>query len=201
VIAAAILCVGLLTAWGCLALWFQAPGGRLPRSAGTILRGLAVCLWGSFGVVVVVALTQGVAALGLAGFGLVFTALLLYRIRMPVAEIRSLLLSYVDAANELARNPRFYNTITANCTTIIYQLTRRIVGHLPLDFRLLLSGYLPAYVYEVGGLDTRYSLEELRTLGRITERAKESDRRDTFSADIRRGVPAVEPAGEARTMP
>ena len=59
VIAAAILCVGLLTAWGCFALWFQAPGGRLPRGLGTILRSLAVCLWGLFGIVIVVALTQG----------------------------------------------------------------------------------------------------------------------------------------------
>jgi hypothetical protein len=68
-------------------------------------------------------------------------------------------------------------------------MAKRIVGHLPLDYRLLLSGYLPGYVYKVGGLDTRYSLEELRTRGRITERAKESDRRPTFSADIRAGIP------------
>jgi hypothetical protein len=308
VIAAAILCVGLLTAWGCFALWFQAPGGRLPRGLGTVLRGL----WGLFGVVIVVALTRGVVAISLAGFGLVFAALLLwwrqilpsndrewadevarmttgvvdadrvtlrnvrhfdwrtrtdytrrwetrvydlrglnsldmvlsywsmpaiahvlisfgcffkefelsiiacderdvirvrtnvrgeddylYRIRMPVAEMRSLFLSYVEAANELVRQPRFYNTLTANCTTIIYQMTKRIVGHLPLDYRLLVSGYLPSYVYKVGGLDARYSLEELRARGRITDRAKESDRLDTFSADIRQGVPPVEPTPEA----
>jgi hypothetical protein len=78
VIAAAILCVGLLTAWGCFALWFQAPGRRLPRGLGTILRGLAVCLWGWFGIVIVVALTRGVVALSLAGFGLVFAALLFW---------------------------------------------------------------------------------------------------------------------------
>jgi hypothetical protein len=75
-------------------------------------------------------------------------------------------------------------------------MTKRIVGRLPLDYRLLFSGLLPAYVYEVGGLDTRYSLQELRARGRITERAKESDRRTTFSADIREGVPPVEPSTE-----
>ena len=117
----------------------------------------------------------------------------LYRIRMPVDDIRSLFLAYVSQANDVARKPRFYNTITANCTTIIYHMAKRIVGHLPLDYRLLLSGYLPGYVYKVGGLDTRYSLEELRALGRITERAKQSDRRPTFSADIRAGIPPLEP--------
>ncbi len=115
----------------------------------------------------------------------------LYRIRLPVPAIRSLFLAYVNQANEVARTPRFYNTITANCTTIIYHMAKRIVGHLPLDYRLLLSGYLPSYVYKIGGLDSRFSLEELRARGRITERAKKSDRRDTFSADIREGIPPV----------
>ena len=117
----------------------------------------------------------------------------LYRLRMPVDDIRSLFLAYVGQANDVARKPRFYNTVTANCTTIIYHMMKRIVGHLPLDYRLLLSGYLPGYAYKVGGLDTRYSLEELRVLGRITERAKDSDRRPTFSADIRAGIPPLEP--------
>ena len=123
----------------------------------------------------------------------------LYRIRMPVDEIRSLFLAYVSQANDVARKPRFYNTVTANCTTIIYHMAKRIVGHLPLDYRVLLSGYLPGYVYKVGGLDTRYPLEELRTFGRITERAKESDRSPSFSADIRAGIPPLEPA--VRVLP
>jgi hypothetical protein len=76
-----------------------------------------------------------------------------------------------------------------NCTTLVYQMMKRIVGRLPLDYRLLFSGYLPEYVYRVGGLDRRYSLEELRERGRITERAKKSDRNESFSADIRRGIP------------
>jgi Domain of unknown function (DUF4105) len=115
----------------------------------------------------------------------------LYRIKLPEAEIRSLFLAYIAEANSLARTPRFYNTITSNCTTLVYHLAKHIVGHLPLDIRLLLSGYLPEYVYGVGGLDTRHPLEELRARGRITERAHESDRSESFSADIRIGVPVL----------
>ena len=101
-------------------------------------------------------------------------------------------LAYVDAANRLVDTPRFYNTITANCTTIIYQMVTRIVGRLPLSPRLLLSGYLPEYVHAIGGLDQRYSVSELRALGHITERARAADRSDAFSAEIRRGIPELD---------
>jgi hypothetical protein len=117
----------------------------------------------------------------------------LYRVRMPVSAMRSLFLGYVEEANTLARVPRFYNTITVNCTTLVYQMMQRIVGYLPLSYRLILSGYLPKYVYNVGGLDQRYSLQELRARGRISERAREADRSDDFSADIRRGIPSLGP--------
>jgi hypothetical protein len=115
----------------------------------------------------------------------------LYRIRMPTADMRSLFLAYVAQANELVHTPRFYNTVTVNCTTLIYHMMKRIDGSLPLDYRLLLSGYLPSYVYKVGGLGRRYTLEQLRSFGRITERARAADHSNTFSADIRRGVPAA----------
>jgi hypothetical protein len=113
----------------------------------------------------------------------------LYRLQLPQRAMRLLFLGYVGEANRLVDSPRFYNTITVNCTTLVYQMMNRIVGRLPLDYRLLFSGYLPGYVYRVGGLNRRCSLEELRERGRIVERAKESDRSESFSADIRRGIP------------
>lgn len=113
----------------------------------------------------------------------------LYRLRMPVSAMRSLFLAYIDEANSLLLTPRFYNTITINCTTLVYHMINRIVGYLPLSYRLILSGYLPEYVYQVGGLDQGHTLEELRTLGQITDRARIADRSGTFSADIRKGIP------------
>lgn len=116
----------------------------------------------------------------------------LYRLQLPAAAMRSLFLGYVGEANSLVHTPRFYNTVTVNCTTLVYHMMKRIVGRLPLDYRLLFSGYLPGYVYGVGGLDRRYSLDQLRRGGRITERARQADRSDTFSADIRRSVPGID---------
>jgi len=122
----------------------------------------------------------------------------LYHIRMPAEHMRSLFLAYVNEANTLVNTPRWYNTITVNCTTLVYHMMNRIVGTLPLDYRLLFSGYLPEYVYEVGGLDPRYSLEQLRAFGRITERARAADQSATFSQDIRQGIPPL-PPGPPRT--
>ena len=43
----------------------------------------------------------------------------LYRVRAPIENIRRLFLEYVRAINELAERPRFYDTLTTNCTTTI----------------------------------------------------------------------------------
>ena len=113
----------------------------------------------------------------------------LYALRLPRAAMRSLFLGYLQEANQLPETPRFYNTVTVNCTMLVYHMMRRIVGHLPFSYRVLFSGYLPQYVYRVGGLDHRYALAELTRLGRVKERALAADQSSTFSKDIRRGVP------------
>src|SRR5690606_18133166 len=67
----------------------------------------------------------------------------LYPVRMPVPAMRALFKSYVARANQLTIEPRFYHTLTANCTTLVYDMVRPLVPGLPLDIRLILSGYLP----------------------------------------------------------
>lgn len=113
----------------------------------------------------------------------------LYRIDMPRPVMRELLLSYVEQANTLVERPRFYNTLTANCTTIVFDMVQSIIGGLPVDHRLLLTGYLPGYVQDIGGLQQGYSLDALRNRGRITGRARQADEAADFSRQIRQGVP------------
>ena len=117
----------------------------------------------------------------------------LYRINMSHQAMRQLLLAYVEQANQLKQEPRFYNTITANCTTIVFAMVQHIIGGLPMDYRLILSGYLPEYVNAIGGLQAGFSLEQLRSAGRITDRAKAADQDPDFSAKIRHGVPGYNP--------
>jgi len=109
----------------------------------------------------------------------------LYPLRMGKPAMRALFLSCVHAANELAVTPKFYNTISFNCTTIVYRMARQIDPGLPRDIRLLLTGYLPGYLHEMGAVDRSVSVEVLRQRGRITERARSSTTED-FSWAIRR---------------
>ena len=123
-------------------------------------------------------------------------AVYLYRLQMSQANVRALFLEYLHAANELRRTPRFYNTLTSNCTTIVFELARLIAPALPADYRLLLSGHFAEYIHDLHGLTPGHRYAELQALGHINERALASDASgDDFSMSIRQGVPGV-PADE-----
>lgn len=117
----------------------------------------------------------------------------LYRIHMPEGAGRELFVAYVDAANRLQTTPRFYHTLTANCTTIVFQMARRIVPGLPMDYRQLLSGYLPEYLYKLDALRGAASAAEYRRRGRYTDRARATTDPAEFSRNIRQGVPGIAP--------
>ncbi|MBO1114014.1 DUF4105 domain-containing protein [Bordetella petrii] len=116
----------------------------------------------------------------------------LYRVQMAPDDMRALFAEYINQANRLTERPRFYNTLTANCTTLVYRMVNRIVAGLPLDYRLLASGYLPEYLYDLGALRGAGSLQEYRRRGRYTERARDTASPLPFSRRIRAGVPGIE---------
>ncbi len=119
----------------------------------------------------------------------------LYRVGLTPQARRELFLAYLDEADRLRQTPEFYNTLTSNCTTIVFDMVDKIVPGLPRDIRLILSGYLPEYVYDIGGLDTSHPLEFLRSRGYIDPRAREipyNAGSEAFSRAIRDGVPAAD---------
>ena len=113
----------------------------------------------------------------------------LYRLRIAPHVRKELFLAYINEANELVKQPRFYNTLSGNCTTIVYQMMHHLIQGLPWDYRLLLTGYLPSYVQEQGGLQAKGDLQYLKEHGRITDKAKAAAGQRDFSALIRQGVP------------
>ena len=113
----------------------------------------------------------------------------IYRVRMPPAQARRLLLAYANAANNLAVKPAFYNTLTANCTTLIYRLVVQVDPGVHWDPRILINGYLPNYLYSLGALDNRIPFDQLRTAARIHDKALQAGDDPNFSTQIRVGIP------------
>ena len=117
----------------------------------------------------------------------------LYRLRGPLDNARRLFLAYMQQINVLKDRPEFYNTLTTNCTNTIWLHTRVNPGHVPYSWKLLLSGYVPEYLYTEGRLDTRLPFDELKRRSHINARAQAADRAQDFSRQIRIGLPMPAP--------
>jgi hypothetical protein len=115
----------------------------------------------------------------------------LYRVRGPAVNARRLFLEYVRAINALHEHPRFYDTLATNCTTTIFLHTRVNPDHLPLSWKVLLSGYAAEYAYEKERLDTSLPFDELRRRSLINAAAQAADRAADFSRRIREGRPGM----------
>jgi Domain of unknown function (DUF4105) len=116
-----------------------------------------------------------------------------YRTRARPENARRLFLEYVDRINQLKARPEFYNTLTTNCTTDVWSLVRALSDQFPLDWRVLLSGYFPEYLYALGSLDTSMPFPELKAQGLINEKAHAADQDPDFAARIRAGLPQPPP--------
>jgi hypothetical protein len=114
----------------------------------------------------------------------------LYRLNTPPDAARALLRQYVEEANALADKPEFYNSITTNCTTAVAKMIRAAGGTLPFDWRLLLNGYLPGFLYDRRIVDARIPLSELMARASIGVSARAAGDSPDFSRLIRIGVPA-----------
>ena len=111
----------------------------------------------------------------------------IYRLRLTPTQTRALLLEYVEQVNSLANTPRYYNSLTTNCTTQIFRMARALDSGVQFDYRVLLAGYFPDYVYDRGAMDTRLPFAAVRERSHIQGKAVNTD--PDFSSKIREGVP------------
>jgi hypothetical protein len=113
----------------------------------------------------------------------------LYRLRGTAADRQRLFLAYLREINALKERAAWYNSLTTNCTNSIWFLARLSPGHVPYSWKILLSGYLPEYLYERGRLDTSVSYEELQRRANINALAQSADGAADFSQRIRAAQP------------
>lgn len=113
----------------------------------------------------------------------------LYPIVGPIENGRRVFLHYLRDINELREHPRFYNTLTTNCTTMILAHTMMNPGHLSYSWKILLSGYTPEYLYQSGRLDQSVPFTKLRERALINAAARAADQAPDFSRRIRANPP------------
>ncbi len=91
-----------------------------------------------------------------------------YRTRAPLRNVRRIFLDYVKGMNELRDRPA-------------------------MSWKVLLSGYVPDYLYELEKIDTTKPFAELEKLSRVNGRAHAADKDPAFSQRIREGLPTPPP--------
>ena len=116
-----------------------------------------------------------------------------FPVNMPQAQAKALFKEYLAQADELAREPKWYNTLTSNCTTLVFDMVQAVSQQqLPSDYRLLASGYLPNYLYDLKVLDQSWDMHTWYQRAHVNPRVKQSADLSSqeYSQRLRQGLPA-----------
>ena len=110
----------------------------------------------------------------------------IYRTKASNEAGRRLFMEYMNRLNALRTKPEFYNTLTTNCTTVIWMNDHVNPSRVPLNWKIVVSGYAPEYLYQEGRLeDMGLSFAELQRRDYVNDRARAADSAANFSTRIR----------------
>ena len=114
----------------------------------------------------------------------------IFRLKGNPESARRVFMDYMNALNTLKAQPDWYNSLTTNCTTTIWTHSLVNPGHVPFNWKILASGYVPQYLYEQGRLvDGGLPFAELQQRSQVNARAQQADSAADFSTRIRQGAP------------
>ncbi|WP_374665522.1 DUF4105 domain-containing protein [Acinetobacter sp.] len=116
-----------------------------------------------------------------------------FPVNMPPSERKELFKEYLHKADDLAAHPKWYNTLTSNCTTLVFDMVQAVSPQkLPMDYRLFASGYLPNYLYDLHAISQQWNMQAWYQRAHINPRVsgfKQISSAD-FSRLARKGLPA-----------
>jgi hypothetical protein len=121
----------------------------------------------------------------------------LYRVNVPPERIRRFLLACLERAESLAVRPEWYNALTSNCATNLFDLMERPPRGLRV-LEVLLSGFSARYLHRKGGFAGHLSFAELKARSLLSEAAV-TDAGPDFSRRLR--APLVEAPPPAASFP
>jgi len=108
-----------------------------------------------------------------------------YRVQGSAENARRFFLEYMQTLNDIKQRPRFYNSLTSNCTNVIWMHSQVNPDSLPFSWKILASGYVTEYLYDMGRLDTSMPFAELTRQGYVNPIAKKLGDTPDFAQRIR----------------
>jgi hypothetical protein len=116
----------------------------------------------------------------------------LYRTVFTPEQTLFVLFDSLRETNWLKERPRFYNVVTANCTTSLQAQTLEF-RNTPFDIRMLANGRLDELIYEQGGFRGDGSpFAEMRRRALVNPAARAAHEDPEYSARIRADRPGFE---------
>lgn len=104
---------------------------------------------------------------------------------------QALFLEYLNKADQLQQQAKWYNTLTSNCTTLVFDMVQAISHRpLPMDYRLLASGYLPNYLHDLGVLPFQWDMKTWYAQAHVNPKTQHLSKTDplSYSKAIRQTV-------------
>jgi hypothetical protein len=112
--------------------------------------------------------------------------LYLYKLIIKQETSAKLFLELAKQTENLETEPRFYNTLTANCTNILADVSNEInPGSIPWNWARIFTGFSDDKLYELGLISNEKSFKETFEDSRIDLDIKElRDGRETYSREF-----------------
>jgi hypothetical protein len=115
----------------------------------------------------------------------------MYPLTIPDEAGRLLFVHLADVTRQLAAQPRFYNTLTSNCTNELAKVANTVEPNaIPLNIGLVLPGFADTELYNLGLLPHTLPLQTLRERAYISDFVRANFERDDFSTLLRNELKA-----------
>jgi len=109
----------------------------------------------------------------------------MYPVKTTRERMRRVFVEMLQRADQLAREPEFYNTLTNNCTTNIVRHVNTISRRIPFSYKVLLPAYSDRLAYDLELIPTDRPFEAVQAAHRIDGLAQRHGLGPGFSQAIR----------------
>jgi hypothetical protein len=110
----------------------------------------------------------------------------MYQINADIEDEKKVFLNYMKKINELKNKAEFYNTLTTNCTTSIWDNSLINYSNMRFNWQILISGHTAEYLYKNNLLKTYgLSFKELKKRAYINPLIKNQPIDSSYSFKIR----------------